>query len=201
MHRLVVLFVVVVALAPAAAAAPPPVVCQQVHSPFLDDTRTQRCVLRRITSGFGDGRRSYVRGHKHAGVDLKTTYAEAVYGMCKGTVVDIHLGTPHRTVVVRHVFADGTQWFASYKHVEDVGVKVGDVVDESTRIGRVFTRDEQRRAPWRANHLHFEIRHAIDDDGAASWTSMSLAELKQYAWDPARFLRRHLQPCRKRTSR
>lgn len=166
--------------------------CVDVHSPFADGNRRSFAAFnKRVSSGFGDARRSYVKGHKHAGVDLRTSYGDTVLAMCPGTVVDIHLTSPHRTVVVRHEGEDGV-WFSSYKHVEDVHVKVGDEVTEKTRIGRVFNQREQQDAPWRLNHLHLEIRHNLDDEGTASWMSMRLEELKRYAHDPQTFLRRRM---------
>jgi murein DD-endopeptidase MepM/ murein hydrolase activator NlpD len=163
-------------------------VCAHVLSPFQDPDRASLPTLRkRFGSGFGDARTSYVKGHKHAGLDIKTSYGEAVYAVCPGVVADIHLGYPHRTVVVRHQMPDGATRWTSYKHVEDVGVAVGDAVDTDTRIGRVFTKAEQAGAGWKLNHLHFEVRTSIADGGAASWTSMSQAELERFATDPLPF--------------
>jgi len=178
--------------APVDRPAPPPEpVCDVVQSPFLGGDRTSLDLLkRRFGSGFGDNRSSYVRGHKHAGLDLKTSYGEEVYAICAGRVVEILLASPHRTVVVRHELPDGRVRWSSYKHVEDLSVSLGQPVDASTRIGRVFTREEQAKSGWSLNHLHFEVRSSIDDNGAASWTSMSRADLERYAEDPAAFLER-----------
>jgi murein DD-endopeptidase MepM/ murein hydrolase activator NlpD len=178
---------------PKTSELPPEPTCAVVHSPFADPDRRSLSVLaNRGGDGFGAGRRSYVRGHVHAGVDLDTAFGEAVYGLCHGEVVDIHLASPHRTVVVRHDLPGGAVRYASYKHVEDVAVAVGDMVDRRTRIGRVFDEPEQAAAPWRRNHLHFEVRHSIADGGAASWTSMSMDELREFAVDPMVFFAEHL---------
>ncbi len=172
---------------PPAAPEPEPT-CDAVHSPFLDpDRRSLPTLAKRFGSGFGDHRDSYIKGHKHAGLDIKTDFAEAVYAVCPGVVEDIHLGSPHRTVVVRHVMADGTTLWSSYKHVEDVGVRVGQRVGVETKIGRVFDKGEQSTSGWKMNHLHFEVRTSFADGGTASWTSMTMEELRRYATDPRVF--------------
>lgn len=177
--------------APAVVVAPPPPpppVCEAVQSPFLgEDRRSLVALKRRWGSGFGDYRSSYIKGHRHAGLDLTTSYGEAVFAICAGVVEDIHLASPHRTVVVRHELPDGQIRWSSYKHLEDLGVVEGQRVDASTRLGRVFTKEEQASSGWRLNHLHFELRVSVDDGGAASWTSMSMGELQRYASDPAPF--------------
>ena len=168
--------------------------CGVVRTPLPDDDRRSRAALdRRLGSGFGDHRASDVAGHKHAGIDLETTPGEDVIAICPGEVVDIHLAFPHTAVVVAHRLADGTERYSAYKHVADLGVAVGDRVHEWTRIGRVFDVDEQRLAPWRGNHLHFEIRLDIRDGGRASWTSMDLEALTRYAEDPLVFFSEHLR--------
>lgn len=170
--------------------------CAAVHAPLgpsIAVRRRHRPLAKRIQSRFGDGRRSYVRGHLHAGLDLATDPAEAVFAICEGIVVDEHLDFPHRTLVVQHRLADGTTLYSSYKHIADVAVKVGDEVGPKTRLARVFTDDEQRRAGWRRLHLHFELRRRIDDEGSASWTSMTRAALERYAMDPAPFFKAHLR--------
>lgn len=168
--------------------------CGVVRTPFDEPDREQLQTLRaRVGSGFGAHRSSYVRGHKHAGVDLDTTPGEAVLAICPGEVVDVHLAFPHTTVVVAHRMADGSLRHSSYKHVTELQVRPGDRVHAQTRIGRVFDAAEQQRAPWRTNHLHLEIRTRIDDGGSASWTSMDLEQLGRYALDPEGFFEAHLQ--------
>lgn len=187
----------VLALVGGAAANPPPpppafATCAEVNSPFSGDRRSLSALRSRIGSGFGAGRVSYVEGHKHAGLDLKTRFNEEVFAICAGRVADIHLSFPHLTVQVEHHLPDGQTVYSSYKHVADVGVHIGDLVTSATRIGRVFSAEEQGRAGWKLNHLHFEMRSSIADHGTASWTSMSMEELEAYALDPAPFFETHL---------
>jgi len=168
-------------------------VCRVVRTPFDEPHRTDRKTLEaRLGSTFGDHRASFKAGHKHAGIDLTTTPGETVRAICPGKVVDMHLGFPHKTVVVEHLMADGTTRYSSYKHVTDVAVALGDRVLSETAIGRVFHAEEQKEAPWGVNHLHFEMRHSIADQGSASWLSMSMEELETYALDPRSFFAQHL---------
>ncbi|MCB9763769.1 MAG: peptidoglycan DD-metalloendopeptidase family protein [Alphaproteobacteria bacterium] len=180
---------------PPASAATPDRTCALVRTPFLDDDRRSYAVFKgRLRSGFGDYRGSYVEGHKHAGVDLETTFAEPVHPICTGRVVDIHLGSPHRTIVLGHVTPEGERFWSSYKHVEDIQVARGDWVDPDTPLARVFDDAEQKAAPWALNHLHFEMRRSVADNGAASWTSMTMEELERYAFDPDAFFEARLEP-------
>lgn len=181
--------------APGLPAEPELPVCDAVHAPLgpsLKARRRHRLLAKRVQSRFGDGRRSYVKGHLHAGLDLAADPSEAVFAICEGTVVDEHLGFPHRTLVVQHRLADGSTLYSSYKHITDVAVKVGEHVGPGTRLARVFTDKEQHRTGWRRLHLHFELRRRIDDEGSASWTSMTRAALERYAMDPAPFFKARL---------
>jgi murein DD-endopeptidase MepM/ murein hydrolase activator NlpD len=179
---------------PAGSVEPPP--CTAVHAPLgasLGDRREHRPLKRRIQSRFGDGRVSFVRGHLHAGLDLAAKASEPVFAICEGVVVDQHLDYPHTTLVVAHQLEGGRTVYSSYKHVADVKVKVGDRVAADTQLARVFNRGEQRGAGWRRRHLHFEMRHRIEDEGSASWTSMTREDLERYAFDPAPFFAERLQ--------
>ncbi len=167
--------------------------CGTVYNPLVVQDRRSRAQLETlVTSRFGDGRRSYVPGHLHAGIDLRTGWGEIIHAICPGQVVDIHLSFPHLTVVVEHHTPDGEVFWSSYKHVADVQVEVGDDVEEITPIARAFDTEELSRAGWRSNHLHFEIRTSIEDEGTASFTSMTMEELTRYAADPLVFFRGRL---------
>ncbi len=168
--------------------------CLRVHSPLpAQDRRSFAELDARISSGFGDGRRSYRPGHLHAGIDLRTRASEPVHAICPGRVADVHLAFPHLTVVVEHTSEQGQRFYSSYKHVAELQVAVGDRVEETTQLARVFDEQEQRSAPWSQNHLHFEIRRSIEDGGVASFASMSMEELERYAMDPRIFFRERLK--------
>jgi murein DD-endopeptidase MepM/ murein hydrolase activator NlpD len=167
--------------------------CGTVYNPLVTSDRRGMVQLEAlVSSGFGDGRSSYRPGHLHAGIDLRTEPGQAIHAICPGRVVDIHLSFPHQTVVVEHHTPTGEVFWSSYKHVEDLKVAVGDDVEEITTLARSFEPEEQARAGWRSNHLHFEIRSSIEDDGTASFTSMTMEELTHYATDPLVFFREHL---------
>ena len=72
-------------------------------------------------------------------------------------------------------------------------VKPGDIVDETTRIARLFSKDEQRRSRFPACHAHLEIRKRVDDGGKSSYTSKTMKELGLYFHDPMRFLKSHMK--------
>ena len=166
--------------------------CETVHTPFADKRRqSMASIKRRKRSGFGANRVSFIRGHKHSGLDLRGRYKEPVFAICAGRVFDIHLGFPHRTVVVEHRNENGERFFSSYKHIEDILVKEGDLVTAQTRLGRLFDRKERKRARF-DQHLHFEIRKTMDDGGEASWSSMSMKALLRVFKDPERFFKRSL---------
>ena len=168
--------------------------CGTVYNPLLTSDRRSLAQLEAmVSSHFGDGRRSFEPGHLHAGIDLRTDPGQAIHAICPGQVVDIHLSFPHRTIVVEHHTPSGEVFWSSYKHVEDVRVAVGDDVEEITPLARSLDAEEQLRAGWRSNHLHFEIRSDIQDEGTASFTSMTMEELTRYASDPLVFFRERLE--------
>lgn len=170
-----------------------PPTCGPLTAPLPFSNRASFAELQRhVLSRFADGRTSYVRGHLHSGIDVAGAEGAPVTPLCPGTVVDIHLGFPHTTVVVEHHDADGTRWFSTYKHVAAVGVAVGGVVEPATRLGRLFTAREQRTSGWKRTHLHLEVRRRFDDGGSASWTSMDRPTLDRFFADPLPLLRARL---------
>ena len=139
-----------------------PATADRFFTPYRDARReSYESIRARTISFFGDPRVTFVRGHKHSGIDLKGRFEEPVYAIGKGRVVDIHLSFPHLTVVVEHRLADGTTLWSSYKHIEALRVSTGDTVDESTVLGRLFNRDEHKRSGFPEPHMHFEIRRSI----------------------------------------
>lgn len=173
-------------VAPAEARA-----CDRVFAPFDGKYRHRMAaVRRRIRSRFGDYRSSYVKGHRHAGVDLRGRWREPVYPICRGVVVAVAYGFPHKTVYVMHERSDGSTFFSAYKHVEDVKVGFGQWVEADTPIARLFTQEELRAAKFgkAPNHLHLEIRKTLADEGMASFTSMSKKELLEVLYDPLTFM-------------
>ncbi|MBI4818637.1 MAG: M23 family metallopeptidase [Deltaproteobacteria bacterium] len=184
------LTLLVALLSQAPSEAPP--VCSDVRPPLGSDRVTYEKFHKSVISVFGADRQSYVRGHRHAGIDIRGRSGERVRPICVGRVVDIHLDFPHRTIVVEHVDEAGSRFYSSYKHVEDVAVEVGDLVQPDDSLARLFVESERKRASFQVTHLHFELRHSIEDGGVASWTAMSMEELQKYADDPLPFFRRHL---------
>lgn len=150
-----------------------------------------------VVSVFGAKRLSYVRGHFHTGLDMiprkrqgKHTY---VYAMAAGTVCSIHLGHPHKTVVVKHKLPEGGTVFTSYKHLQETYLETGQKVSADTKIGRLYTRAEARRLGGNYHHLHLEIRKAFDDYGVASWATIKKSELNKRFYDPHRFMKENVR--------
>lgn len=169
--------------------------------PFdVADRRSQTCF--RVVSVFGAMRRSYRAGHLHSGLDLIPHCIKKentgpvpvlpVLAMGPGVVCSIHLGEPHTTVVVRHMLPDGSTLFTAYKHLAETFVAPGQVVDEKTKLGRLFTAAEAKRLGGNYDHLHLEVRTSFDDRGTGSWLSMDRAELEKRFLDPLEFIKTRL---------
>lgn len=101
---------------------------------------------------------------------------------------------PHRTVIVKHHLPYGRLLFSVYTHVKQVNVKIGDWVGEGTALARLFNKDELKRANFGTpNHLHLEIRISINDEGRASYASMTRQELDKFCMDPMEFFKSHFK--------
>jgi murein DD-endopeptidase MepM/ murein hydrolase activator NlpD len=149
-----------------------------------------------VVSTFGANRQSYLRGHRHTGLDLVPRpkpkgYVE-VYAMANGAVCSIHLSDPHPTVVVKHRLADGSTLYTSYKHLGEIFVRNGQQVTAETKVGRLYTADEAKKLHGNYDHLHLEVRKNFADYGVASWLTMTKTELDARFDDPLTFLKQHL---------
>lgn len=171
----------------------PPAVARRWYVPFNTEKRNDIHTVRAI-SAFGTARYSYVRGHIHTGVDIiprrmrgKHVY---VYPLAEGVVCSIHLGHPHRTIVIKHRLLHGTIIFSSYKHLQEIYVTNGERVSPSRKLGRLYTRREARALGGSYDHLHLEIRKGFDDFGVASWATMSQKELRRRFHDPWVFMKK-----------
>ncbi len=161
----------------------------------LGNYRTDYAKLKeRIIGKYGDYRSSNVPGHKHSGIDIEGNFSEPVYSIGKGTVTHIFRGFPHKTIYIRHSDGKGMPFYSVYIHVEDIKIKVGDRVTKNTIIARIFNKEELMSSNFGTPpHLHFEIRHNINDKGEASYKSMSIYELNQYCMDPLIFFNNTLK--------
>ena len=147
----------------------------------------------RMIGRYGDYRKSYIRGHKHSGIDIKGNFNEPVYSIGKGVVSQIFRDFPHKTIYIRHQDVGGTPFYSVYIHVEDIQVHIGENVTENTIIGRLFNPKELNQSDFGTPpHLHFEIRHNIDDKGNASFSCMTIRELNNYCTDPLIFFEKGL---------
>jgi murein DD-endopeptidase MepM/ murein hydrolase activator NlpD len=164
--------------------------------PFNTNDRTNLKTIRMIST-FGAPRLSYVKGHFHTGIDLipKKNNDESVYifPMAAGSVCSIHLGDPHRTVVIKHKLPGGEILYTSYKHLQAIYVANGQHVTTNTRLGRLYTRAEAAALGGNYNHLHLEIRKQFDDFGVASWATLKKEDLDKRFHDPWMFMTKNIK--------
>jgi murein DD-endopeptidase MepM/ murein hydrolase activator NlpD len=164
------------------------------YLPFATINRSDIKTLS-VVSTFGSARSSFRSGHFHTGLDCipkGTKEPVYVYAMGEGVVCSVHLGNPFKTVVVRHLAQDGSTIYTSYKHIEDILVKNGDIVNKDTRIARVLNKAESKKYHGAYNHLHLEIRKTFDDYGCASWLTMNKADLEKRFMDPLEFMKKNV---------
>lgn len=162
--------------------------------PFMTKNRFKLNTIK-VISVFGDHRDTYLRGHIHTATDIIPSESDKyiyVYPMAKGIVCSIHLTHPHKTIVIKHVLSDGSVIYTSYKHLQEIYVKRGMNVDQSTKLARLYTREEAQKQGGSYDHLHLEIRKSIDDYGCASWLTMTKDELNKYFYNPMNFMKMHL---------
>ena len=148
-----------------------------------------------VISIFGDHRESYLKGHIHTATDLIPVHKSAmiyIYPMAEGVVCSIHLGHPHKTIVIRHLLAKGKTIYTSYKHLQEIYVDVGTQVDQHTKIARLYTSQETKKYKGNYNHLHLEIRKSFYDYGCASWLTMNKADLNELFYNPMTFMKSNL---------
>jgi len=178
-----------------ASFSPTDPVCHEFFSPLGDPDRRNFANLRQRVSGlYGEYRKSYMAGHLHAGIDINGPFKGQVQAVGKGRVYLVFRQFPHLSVAVEHILPDGSVLYSMYVHVMDVKVAVGDEVDETTVLARLFDAEELAKADFgTANHLHFEMRSSLDDGGWASASSMTLEALSRYCRDPLSFFKRHLR--------
>lgn len=170
-------------------------ICPQFYAPFADSERQYYSAIEnRIISRYGDYRSSAIKGHRHAGIDLRGECSEPVYAIGAGTVVGIFRGFPNRTLVIKHYLAAGDSVFSEYTHIEDVRVKSGERVDQNTYLGRIFNAEELQRSNFNTfSHLHLEFRKSLADSGKASWQSLTMVALDKYCLDPVLLLPKYMK--------
>lgn len=174
---------------------PPAAAVQTWYVPFKTSNRADLKTIRMIST-FGAKRLSYVRGHFHAGVDLVPRRRSGgninVYPLAPGVVCSIHLGDPHRTVVIKHKLADGSFIYSSYKHLHAILVENGQQVTHETHLGRLYTSGEAKKLGGNYDHLHLEVRKRFDDYGVASWATMTKSDLVKRFYDPWLFMKQRI---------
>jgi len=147
-------------------------------------------------SAFGAYRSTRVKGHKHSGVDIVPADKKSkldVYPVSKGIVCFVNHDAPVKTVIIKHKLKDGPAIYSSYIHLKEIYAERGKMVNESTKIGVLYTKSEALKYGGNFDHLHLEIKKRIDDYSCASWLCMSREELDEYFINPYNFLKIHLK--------
>jgi murein DD-endopeptidase MepM/ murein hydrolase activator NlpD len=143
----------------------------------------------RALDGFGAYRTA---GHKHSGLDIKGEYNESIYSIGKGIVTAIYGEYPYKTVIIEHQVNNETV-YSCYTHVEDITVRENEQVNENTRIGRMFNKEEYIKSEFYENHVHFEIRKSMERYKSISIKCFTLEELNKYFYDPQVFFKKYLR--------
>jgi len=164
---------------------------------FLPFNLPDRSDLNTITyiSGYGAYRATRVRGHKHSGIDIVPADKKNSLDVCavsKGIVCFVNQDAPVKTVIIKHKLKDGSVIYSSYIHLKEIFTERGKMVDESTKIGVLYTKSEAMKYGGNFDHLHFEIKKRMDDYSCASWLCMSREELDTYFINPSEFLKINL---------
>ncbi len=162
--------------------------------PFQTSDRYKLNTIK-VISVFGSPRDTYLKGHIHTASDIvpsKSNGYAYVYPMANGIVCSIHLGHPHKTIVIKHRLPDSTFIFTSYKHLQEIYVKNGMEVNQDTKLARLYTHDEAKLQGGNYDHLHLEIRKSFYDYGCASWLTMTNDELNEYFYNPVDFMKKNL---------
>jgi len=149
----------------------------------------------RVISVFGDHRDSYLKGHIHTATDIIPATKQSqviVYPMAEGVVCSIHLGHPHKTIVIKHLLKNGQIIYTSYKHLQEIYVTNGMQVNQQTKLARLYTRKESKRFNGSYDHLHLEIRKSFYDYGCASWLTMNKEDLNELFYNPMVFMKNNL---------
>lgn len=170
-------------------------ICTEIVTPFKDKNRKSFSAIRmRKTSRYGEFRSSYKPGHLHAGIDLKGDFNESIYPIGNGQVTKIYHFFPHKSIIIKHTCPNNTTFYSIYTHLEDICVEEGNWVNTKTKLARLFNEEELKRSDFgTANHLHLEIRKSYDDNGRASYASMTQKALDKFCYDPEKFFRKNLK--------
>jgi murein DD-endopeptidase MepM/ murein hydrolase activator NlpD len=172
---------------------------KQAEKWFLPFETTNRKNMNtiKLVSIFGDHRDSYLSGHIHTAIDINpakpTSLLVPVYAMSNGVVCSIHLSEEQKTVVVKHQLKDGSIIYTAYKHLKEVYVTTGQQVNESTKLARLFTKEESKKYHGNFHHLHLEVRKKFDDYGCASWLTMNKQALNDRFYNPQTFIKEQMK--------
>jgi len=162
----------------------------KLSAPFntVEDRDSYSELSKRFMDGFGAYRN---RGHLHSAQDIKGDYGEAVYPVYDGVVVDIWGKFPYKTLAIMHTDNNRRVFYTSSVHLGEAYVEAGDYVTKNTKIGRLLTREEQKRAYYSKVHLHLEFRKSIINKRVSA-KCYTIEQLLVYFYDPQPIFKKHM---------
>ena len=113
----------------------------------------------------------------------------SIYSISEGRIVFISFFETEGTIVTQHVLNDGSEIFAKYTHIAEPTVEIGQVVSSETKIARLMNRDEFKKAKWKQNHVHLEIRKKPGRRNSIRGMAMNKKDLDECCIDPISFLK------------
>lgn len=127
----------------------------------LDRTDISLIELTEI-GNFGELRKARpgIPEHFHTGIDIKRPKPnftnEPIYAITEGIVMSVRTDGPYALIIIEHNNNENIFW-TEYEHIAGIEVKVGDNVNENTRIARFMNLEELNKYGWQFDHFHFEI--------------------------------------------
>ncbi|MBN2145858.1 MAG: peptidoglycan DD-metalloendopeptidase family protein [Anaerolineales bacterium] len=135
----------------------------------------------------------------HTGADLNLNFpnfnadkGQPVYAVADGVVTCAHVvtGSWNGLIVIKHdPLPDGKPVYSRYGHVENIAVKVGDVVKRGQQISTVGLFGTPEAGNY---HLHFDIsRTTILEGRPGHWPAFDLNSVLVNYVDPKKFIQDH----------
>ncbi|MBL7702569.1 MAG: M23 family metallopeptidase [Ferruginibacter sp.] len=148
-------------------------------SPFPMQLRTQRNVglfYARREADPVTGRQTLIR--PHTGIDLLAPKGTKVFAAAGGKVIDVNPGN----ILMLHDF--GFKFMTFYNHVQNILVKVGDIVSPGHEICEV---NDNPNWPTET-HLHFELRYPFESSTFTRKNSLPInTTFVLYNWEVKSF--------------
>ncbi len=166
-------------------------------TPFEEaDRQAFQTFQQRVVKPYSESYSATLTSMRYTGVGLQGEFGETVYAIGAGEVVRITGEAPHTEVVVAHALSRRTRIFSVYARINDVRVRVGDMVTEETPIGRMLNREEYAASGFSEQRLHLEVRQTLNAYRSRSPHYLKYENpeiLESNFINPVIFYRKHLQ--------